>query len=227
MSNKELYIDKVTKYFEQPISSLLLFDQVTVTFKPHTTYAITGISGTGKSTFMHLLAGIEEPSSGAIYYDGHNIFAMSDDKRRIFLNKTIGIVFQQPYLIRELSILENVIIPGLIAHKDPEWCTQHAHMLLKAVGISEKAYNKPGQLSGGQQQRAALARALFNEPAFLLADEPTGSLDEQTGMAVIDLLRECQDRWHMTLIISTHDAAIAQQMDVRYLLAHGTLVQQG
>jgi len=225
MSNTKLYVDKVTKYFEQPANRLELFKEVTVSFFANHSYAIMGSSGSGKSTLMHLLAGIERPSSGAIYFNDQNLLTLSDKDRQLFFNNTIGVVFQQPYLINELTVSENVIVPGLIAQKEITWCHKRAAALLEAVGISDKINAKPCQLSGGQQQRVAIARALFNEPQFLLADEPTGNLDEHTAQAVIELLDACRQQYQMGMIISTHDRSIARHMQTTYLLAQGSLVE--
>lgn len=225
MDKSALYVDKLTKCFKQPTNHLELFKELTAHFLHNHSYAIMGASGSGKSTFMHLLAGIESPSTGAIYYNGHNIFTLADHERHAFLNTVIGVVFQQPYLIRELSVIENVMVPGLISKKDAAWCNVRALELLNAVGIGEKSSMSVTQLSGGQQQRVAIARALFNRPQFLLADEPTGNLDEQTGKSIVTLLLECQQRWHMGMIISTHDAYVAQHMQTNYLLANGQLTE--
>jgi lipoprotein-releasing system ATP-binding protein len=225
MNSTELYVSKITKYFSQPANRLDLFNELTITFSSNHTYAIMGASGSGKSTFMHILAGIERPSSGAIYCNKTDLLRMSPEEQRLFLNHTVGIVLQKPYLIRELSVLENIIVPGLIAQKDMAHCRNRALELLEAVGIADKAESQPVTLSGGQQHRVAIARALFNNPAFLLADEPTGSLDEQTAQATIDLLKKCSTEHNMGLIISTHDTTIAAQMETTYMLAQGTLTQ--
>jgi len=226
MNNAQLYIDHVTKAFGQPTGSLELFRNVTATFLEGGSYAIMGPSGAGKSTLMHLLAGIEAPTSGAIYYNKQNILLLDDKGRRSFFNLVIGVVFQQPYLIRELSVIENIMIPGLIGQQDPSACLVRAQELLEAVGIAEKKDCLPRQLSGGQQQRVAIARALFNKPKFLVADEPTGNLDEKTGQSIISLLHECHKKWHMGMIISTHDNYVARQMQNRFLLAQGILEEQ-
>src|SRR5262249_16379625 len=138
--------------------------------------------------------------------------------------KSIGLVFQYPYLIKELTVLENVMLKGLIAGKNNTECSQEAHILLEEVGLADKTYSYPGQLSGGQQQRLALARALMNRPHFLLADEPTGNLDMQTGKTIIDLIKKAQTQWSMGIIISSHDASVAQEMEKIFELKDGFLV---
>jgi lipoprotein-releasing system ATP-binding protein len=197
-----------------------------VTFTQGTRYAITGISGCGKSTLLHLLAGIDKPSSGHVYYNQHAIDTLDADKKNYFLNHDIGLVFQYSYLIKELSVLENVMIKGLIAKMPYEECQKRARSLLHELGLSTKVSSLPTQLSGGQQQRVAIARALLNQPAFLIADEPTGNLDEKTGRELLALLLQLQKDWGLGLIISSHDEYVSEQMQERYELAQGKLVKK-
>jgi ABC-type lipoprotein export system ATPase subunit len=186
---------------------------ITITFKQGTTYAITGISGSGKTTFMHLLAGLDEPDEGTILLDNRDIATFNQAQREHFLNQTVGLVFQFPYLINELTVLENVALKGFIADMERSAAQQQARTLLKNMGLADKAYAYPAQLSGGQQQRVALARALFNKPVFLLADEPTASLDRNMGKEIIDLLLDYQRAWGMGIIMSSHDPYIATVVD--------------
>ncbi len=226
MNNDRLSLDCVSKYFGEQQNRVDLFYNLTISFVSGTSYAIMGPSGSGKSTFMHLLAGIEQPTSGNLYFNDTNVEALGPQERQRFFNRTIGIVFQQPYLIKELTITENIILPGLIANKVLAECIKRAEELMLAVGIIEKKSAKPAHLSGGQQQRVSIARALFNEPAFLLADEPTGNLDEQTARSITTLLIDCQKRWHMGMIISTHDNEIAKRMENRLFLSDHSLTQE-
>ena len=196
---------------------------ISATFEQGKTYAITGVSGTGKSTFLHILAGMEEPTCGHFLFNDKNIFQLDNKERNLFLNKKIGLLFQQPYLIKELSVLENVMVPGLIAQKPFEDCKKRAEQLLQQVGIEHKKDQLPMTLSGGQQQRVALARALFNEPTFLLADEPTGNLDIQTGKKMIELLLSLVEQNNMGLIVSSHDEYVAEQMQQVFVLRDGLL----
>lgn len=214
----------VSKSFIQGPLPIMVLNEVTVTFCSDVSYAITGISGSGKSTLLHLLAGLDVPTSGTITYDEADIFAWPESKKNTFLNKSIGLLFQYPYLVKELSLLENVILKGLISGKTVASCTQEATELLTEVGLENRLHAYPGELSGGQQQRVALARALMNQPAFLLADEPTGNLDMQTGQMVLDLLVTLQKRWQLGLIVSTHDPIIAGSMHTIYELHHGSLL---
>jgi ABC-type lipoprotein export system ATPase subunit len=185
------------------------------------TYAITGSSGSGKTTLLNILAGIDYPSSGIIKFNGQP--ANYVQKNNSFLNTTMGLVFQQSHFIEELSVLQNVILPGLIKKQSYKKCIQKGQELLHAVGLSQMEDAFPKSLSGGQQQRLVLARALFNEPSFLLADEPTGNLDQVTTQNIMTLLLDCHKKWNMGLIISTHDSDVASHMNSIFEIKDGTL----
>ena len=219
-----LRVDNITKRFSLHRGSLDVLRGISYIFKSGHAYAVTGASGTGKSTFLHVLAGLTEPTNGALYVDEQNVVLFSQREREHFLNRTVGLLFQMPYLIKELTVLENVMSKGLIAGADEHACKEEALALLEQVGLTDKAHEHPPTLSGGQQQRVALARALFGKPAFLLADEPTGNLDSKNGQIIIDLLLACKEAWGMGIIVSTHDAAVAQRMETRLEMQDGLLV---
>ena len=222
----QLKASHVGKQYKQGSTAVSVFEDVNVTFAQGTRYALTGISGSGKSSLLHLLAGIDKPTSGHVYYNEHAVDTLDADKKNYFLNHDIGLVFQYSYLIKELSVLENVMIKGLIAKMPYEECQKRARSLLHELGLSSKVSSLPTQLSGGQQQRVAIARALLNQPAFLIADEPTGNLDEKTGRELLQLLLQLQKDWGIGLIISSHDEYVSEQMQERYELAHGKLVRK-
>ncbi len=188
-------------------------------------YVITGASGSGKSTFLHMLAGLEKPTEGYVAYHNERIDHYTAAQKELFYNQHIGILFQQPYLIPELSVLENVMIKGILAKKNNNEVKKEALELLERVGLTDKAYVLPGTLSGGQQHRAALARALCNRPRFLLADEPTGNLDAKTGAVIIDLVLAYQEEYAMGLIISSHDPEIKKRMHTVLELKNGFLLE--
>ncbi len=213
----------ISQKFTQGKEEIIVLNNIDSIFMQEKNYAITGISGSGKSTFIHILAGLDKPCAGNVFFNNIAINELPANKLSLFLNKSIGLVFQSPHLIRELSVIENIILPGMIAGKDKNDCEKRAHELLQKVGLFDKKDQKPGELSGGQQQRVAIARALFNEPAFLIADEPTGNLDLATGTTIIDLLLSCHQEWGMGLIISSHDAYVAERMDEIYVLSEGKL----
>lgn len=215
----------VEKKYRQGMADIWVLKGISATFEQGKSYGLTGVSGSGKSTLLHLLAGLDEPTSGSIYYDTRELNAFHSRQKSIFLNQEVGLVFQVPYLIKELSVLENVMIKGLIAGQAESASRVQALEMLHAVGLNDKIHSQPGQLSGGQQQRVAVARALMNHPTFLLADEPTGSLDMQTGAGVIDLIVGLQREWGMGLIISSHDRYVTERMQHVYELKDGGLLR--
>jgi len=184
--------------------------------------AITGPSGSGKSTLLGLLAGLDAPSTGRIVIDGADITTMSEDDLARFRGKRIGFVFQFFHLLPSLTAWENVRVPLEIAGApDPG---VRADALLLEVGLGPRRHHYPSQLSGGEQQRVAIARALANEPAILLADEPTGNLDSGTGHQVIDLLIDVNRRHKTTVVLVKHDPELAQKADVTIALRDGRVV---
>ena len=225
MKNKtSIRLENITKKYPQGESTINVLNQLNGHFDPGTSYAITGASGSGKSTLLNLLAGLDTPTDGNIFFNNQDITHLTNAEKSHFLTFKVGLVFQNPHLIQELTIVENVMLPGLIARMADHEVTQRAMDLLRQVGLGNKTNHQPSQLSGGQQQRAALARALFNKPPFLLADEPTGNLDPQTAQQIIDLLLACQQEWHMGIIVSSHDETLAAQMNKVYELLEGKLV---
>lgn len=170
-----------------------------------------GPSGIGKSTLLHVLAGIDHPSQGSIELGGIKISHQSFQERIALLQHHIGIVFQQPCLIAELTVLQNIMLKAIIEETMSQELYQHAHNLLQEVELANKADCYPHILSGGQQQKIAILRAIFQVPQFLLADEPTGNLDQKSAQQIIELLKYYQQKYAMGLIVSTHDLSIAQQ----------------
>jgi putative ABC transport system ATP-binding protein len=184
--------------------------------------AITGPSGSGKSTLLGLIAGLDSPSAGTIVIDGANITAMSEDELARFRGARIGFVFQFFHLLPSLTAWENVRVPLEIAGASD--AGQRADALLNEVGLGPRRHHYPSQLSGGEQQRVAIARALANDPAILLADEPTGNLDSGTGRQVIDLLIDVNRRRKTTVVLVTHDPELAALADVSVALRDGRIV---
>jgi len=208
-----LTLDSVSKSFSSSTSTVKVIDTVTYTFESSKSYALTGASGSGKSTIMHLLCGLDTPTHGAVFFDASNIDTFSSQQRAQFLNHHIGLVFQESLLLQELSVVENIMLKGLIAGQPYDQCRKHAMELLERIELVEKAESHPYSLSGGQQQRVAIMRALFNKPAFLLADEPTGNLDDTAGRSIIKILKEYQEQFGVGLIIASHDPEVANAME--------------
>lgn len=212
ISKYDLSLQHVTKGFAIEGDHRIIFSNFSYRFFPGVSYAIVGPSGSGKSTLLHLLAGFEAVDSGEVLWGGRSVAELSSYERDTFIGQHIGFVFQAHYLIAELSVYDNVRVAGLLAGVD---CSDTSiALLLGRLGLSEHAYHLPHQLSGGQQHRVALARALIKKPTFLLADEPTGSLDAKTGGEIIDVCLEYQRKHGMGFIVATHDKQVYERMDV-------------
>jgi putative ABC transport system ATP-binding protein len=185
--------------------------------------AIMGSSGSGKSTMLHLLGGLDRPSEGTVLIDGINISQLNDEEATLTRREKTGFVFQFFNLISLLNVAENVALPFLIAGDSLAAHRERVDALLDLVGLSDKARHRPDQLSAGEQQRVALARALANEPAILLADEPTGNLDFVTGTEILDLIWDSCDRLGQTIVLVTHDARAAAYADRVLVVRDGTI----
>lgn len=186
--------------------------------------ALTGASGSGKSTLLQLIGGLDKPSAGLLEVDGNDLAKMRDGKLAKFRNQTVGFVFQFFYLQPFLKVGTNLEVPGMFARVKRNSRQERAAELAKAVGIDDRIAHLPRELSGGQMQRAAIARALLNRPKILLADEPTGNLDSANGAAIIDLFEKIRREFGTTIIVVTHDAAIARRADREITLQDGVVV---
>ncbi len=175
--------------------------------------AVMGPSGVGKSTLLHLLGALDRPSAGRVEIDGKDVFALDENALADFRNNYAGFVFQFHHLLPELTALENVVLPSLIANRNKKEYTEKGAQLLAEVGIADRAQHRPGELSGGEQQRVAVARALINEPQLLLADEPSGNLDLSSSESLHELMWSLSRKFHRTLIIVTHNLELAKQAD--------------
>ncbi len=218
-------ITKLTKTFRAPGGDVHALNDISLKVKTGDFISIIGKSGSGKSTLLSQLGALDQPTSGKIVVDDQDITKLSGHKQTVYRSKKIGFVFQQYNLIPNLSALENVMLAlefgGLAASKRKT----RALDLLVAVGIDEdQARRRPGKLSGGQQQRVSIARALANQPAFILADEPTGNLDSETGKTIFKLLHDLSRSHHTTIIVVTHDLEIAGKTDHSYQLKDGRLI---
>ena len=186
--------------------------------------AILGASGAGKSTLLHILGTLDHPSSGTLWYNQTDVFQWNERKLAEFRNRRIGFVFQFHHLLPEFSSLENTMMPALICGVPKKAARTRAEILLNDVGLGDRMAHKPGELSGGEQQRAAVARALMMEPETLLADEPTGNLDTETGSKIEDILLELNRTKKITLIIVTHNQSLAQKMSRSIGLKDGKII---
>ena len=187
--------------------------------------SLVGPSGVGKSTFLHVIGTLDPPTRGSVLFDDRDAFAMTEEELAAFRNRSIGFVFQFHYLLPEFTALENTSMPGLISRLPREQAEAQAKEMLEIVGLEHRLDHKPGELSGGEQQRLALARALMLKPRLLLADEPTGNLDEATGEGIHQLLVELNQRLGIAAIVVTHNPRLAERMPRRLRLAEGLVIE--
>ncbi|MCL4316351.1 MAG: ABC transporter ATP-binding protein [Gammaproteobacteria bacterium] len=207
-----------------PEGVLTLLQDITFSVMPGEACAILGASGSGKTTVLGLLAGLDAASDGRVLLDGHDLFALDEDGRAALRGRMIGFVFQTFQLLPSLTALENVMLPLELAGRSAQQARAQAGEVLARAGLAQRLRHYPKQLSGGEQQRVAIARAFAPQPKLLLADEPTGNLDQATGARIIDLLFELNREQGSTLIMVTHDEALAQRCGRRLKLDAGRLV---
>lgn len=217
-----LSVEGLTKIYGKGEAAVTALDHVSFTVEKGEFVAIAGASGSGKSTLMNLIGGIDEPTSGRVVIDGQELYAMNESARAIFRRRNIGMVFQFYNLVPTLTAAENIMLPYLLDKREPE--KAKLAEILALTGLSERAGHLPSALSGGQQQRVSLGRALINDPAFILADEPTGNLDSRASRDVMELLQVANRRYQQTLLLITHDEKIALMADRILTLADGRLV---
>ena len=211
-------------YIDGSGRKLRILKGIDINFSENQTASVSGASGSGKSTLLHLLGGLDRPSEGEVWFQNENIFQFDHHALANWRNRKIGFVFQANYLLPDFSALENVFIPALIANRPRKEAMEQAKELLYLVHLSNRLDHKPCQLSGGEQQRTAIARALINRPALILADEPTGNLDAQTGEHIGELLKKVVCEQGAALIVVTHNSALASGMNHRLKLDDGRLI---
>jgi lipoprotein-releasing system ATP-binding protein len=215
-----LDVVSVTKQYPTPRGPLTVLSAVTFALRPGEAAAITGPSGSGKSSLLYILGALEPPSSGAVALGGVNPFQLAPAALADFRNREIGFVFQDHCLLPQCSVLENVLVPTLVARSgSTDADVQFARTLIEQVGLSDRIDHRPGELSGGEKQRVAIARALIRRPRLLLCDEPTGNLDQASAAAVASLLLDLHRRQQNILVVVTHSAALASEFAVRFEIA--------
>lgn len=217
-----LQADALTRRVEDATGTLVILDRVSLSLSAGETVAIVGASGSGKSTLLGLLAGLDVPNDGHVQMFGRNLSAMDEDQRAAWRSQHVGFVFQSFQLLPHLTALENVMLPLELAGRDD--AQAQAQMMLQRVGLASRVHHYPRTLSGGEQQRVALARAFVAHPPILFADEPTGSLDSATGDQIIDLMFALNREDHATLVLVTHDPALAARCDRQIRLQAGKVV---
>ena len=218
-----LEVKELTKIYGSGENQVTALDHVSFQVKKGEFIAIVGASGSGKSTLMNLIGGIDRPTSGSVVIDGKKIFDMNESEMAIFRRRNIGIVYQFYNLIPNLTVDENIMLPCLLDQRKPD--AGKLDRIVEMTGLSHRRKHLPGQLSGGQQQRVSVGRALINDPAFILADEPTGNLDSRSGREVIELLMAANRKAGQTLILITHDENIALQADRILTISDGRIIR--
>jgi lipoprotein-releasing system ATP-binding protein len=221
-----LTVSGLRKTYVTPGGPVEVLRDLDLEVEPGRMVAVMGASGVGKSTLLHVLGGLDAVDAGRIVVDGADLTALDDAGRVAFRNRRVGFVFQFHHLLPEFSALENVEMPLRIARVPMAEARPRVEALLARVGLADRLTHRPGTLSGGEQQRVAIARALVMTPALLLADEPTGNLDEHTAETLHDLLREMHREQQLTSVIATHNSRLAAACDEVYRLEHGRLWRQ-
>jgi lipoprotein-releasing system ATP-binding protein len=218
-------VENLHKSFDSQHKRTEVLKGVELTIYQGETLAIVGASGVGKSTFLYLLGTLDRPTAGKILYRGEDIFSWKEEKLALFRNEKIGFIFQFHHLIPEFNALENAMMPGLIRGMSRQEAAERAEQILVRVGLKDRLTHKQGELSGGEQQRVAVVRALLLKPEVLLADEPTGDLDTQTGNAIFELLCELNQELGTTMVLVTHNPELARRVPRRVTLVDGRVVK--
>ena len=226
MTTPALKVVGLEKSFEMGGETLSVLRGLDIEIQTGERVAVVGQSGSGKSTFLHVVGTLDHPSSGEVFLDGIDAFARVGAELDTLRNRHIGFVFQFHHLLPDQDAVHNVMIPALIAGIPTAEAREQAESLLGRVGLAERMEHRPGELSGGEQQRVALARALVRKPRLLLADEPTGNLDPKTADAMMDLMLDLNEEWDTTLIVVTHSDSIASRFPRKLSLENGRFVEQ-
>jgi len=219
-----IQLNGVSRSFVSKTAVLDILHKADLSIQQGETIAILGASGIGKSTLLHIIGTLDKPDEGNLLFRGEQILGYNDEKLATFRNKNIGFVFQFHYLLQGFTAVENVMLPGLISGKSKKTIEKHATNMLERVELGARIEYRVEDLSGGEQQRVAIARALVMTPAVLLADEPTGNLDQKNSHAVHQLLKELNQEMGMTIVVVTHNSDLAGLMDRRLTLKNGKIV---
>ena len=218
-----LRVENLNKIYGKGENQVKAVDNISFSVEKGEFVAIIGASGSGKSTLLHLIGGVDRPTSGKVFIDGKDIYTLNDDNLAIFRRRQIGLIYQFYNLIPVLNVSENITLPTKLDGRDVD--EKRLNDLLKTLGLEKRKYNLPNQLSGGQQQRVSIGRAMMNEPALMLADEPTGNLDSKASEEIISLLRLSNKKYNQTVIVITHDEKIALEADRIITIDDGKIIK--
>jgi lipoprotein-releasing system ATP-binding protein len=218
-----LEVHGLSKHYPTPAGDVVVLSQVDLCLRPGDSVSVVGPSGSGKSTLLHILGALEPPSAGRVLLDGTDPYALDDRRLAAFRNGKVGFVFQDHHLLPQCTVLENVLLPTLVAEREDAASRGWAIELLEQVGLGHRMNHRPSELSGGEKQRVSLARALVRHPQLVLCDEPTGNLDHDATEAATELLLDLHRSQRTILIVATHNLDLAQRLAARYRLSEARL----
>lgn len=226
MNTALLSCQNITKFYQEGTQQTEVLKQVSFSMQPNELVAIVGSSGSGKSTLLHTLGGLDQPSSGEVFIKGQSLQQMTPNALAKLRNQYLGFVYQFHHLMADFTALENVMMPMLIGQQNKTEAQDRAEQILSAVGLQHRISHRPSALSGGERQRVAIARALVNNPALVLADEPTGNLDHKTTESIFELIQQLNQEKQIAFLLVTHDLNLAEKLNRRLIMQDGVLREE-
>ena len=226
MNTALLSCQQITKFYQEGTQQTEVLKQVSFSMQPGELVAIVGSSGSGKSTLLHTLGGLDQPSRGEVFIKGQSLQQMSPNALAKLRNQYLGFVYQFHHLMADFTALENVMMPMLIGQQNKTEAQDRAKQILSAVGLQHRISHRPSALSGGERQRVAIARALVNNPALVLADEPTGNLDHKTTESIFELIQQLNQEKQIAFLLVTHDLNLAEKLNRRLIMQDGVLREE-
>ena len=226
MNTALLSCQNITKSYQEGTQQTEVLKQVSFSMQPSELVAIVGSSGSGKSTLLHTLGGLDQPSSGEVFIKGQSLQQMTPNALAKLRNQYLGFVYQFHHLMADFTALENVMMPMLIGQQNKTEAQDRAEQILSAVGLQHRISHRPSALSGGERQRVAIARALVNNPALVLADEPTGNLDHKTTESIFELIQQLNQEKQIAFLLVTHDLNLAEKLNRRLIMQDGVLCEE-
>ena len=226
MNTALLSCQNVSKFYQEGTQQTEVLKQVSFSMQPSELVAIVGSSGSGKSTLLHTLGGLDQPSSGEVFIKGQSLQQMTPNALAKLRNQYLGFVYQFHHLMADFTALENVMMPMLIGQQNKTEAQDRAEQILSAVGLQHRISHRPSALSGGERQRVAIARALVNNPALVLADEPTGNLDHKTTESIFELIQQLNQEKQIAFLLVTHDLNLAEKLNRRLIMQDGVLYEE-
>ena len=221
-----LRCENINKFFQEGDQKTQVLKNVSFSMNAGELVAIVGSSGSGKSTLLHTLGGLDQPSDGEVFIKEQSLQKLSSNALAKLRNQNLGFVYQFHHLMADFSALENVMMPMLIGDKSKSEAKDRAEKMLQAVGLAHRITHRPSALSGGERQRVAIARALVNNPALVLADEPTGNLDHKTTESIFELIKQLNQEQNIAFLLVTHDLGLAQKLNRRFVMSDGVLSEE-